>query len=445
MKLTEIKKAPSINATDIVHVVLINDTSQDPKGSSYKAEIGQLINFASTSLSSPITIVNNTSLVSTKLVGTGTGAVSISNSNFFGPQAGQTATAANNSNFIGNEAGNAATNAKESNFFGSNAGKGGINANGSNFFGTNAGKNAPSASYSNLFGYNVGNGENIGGIFSNNIIIGTNISLPSGTANSINLGGVLFGTNTYATPTGPPSTVGQTNGRIGINKVIPTTTLHIYSETANSSGLRLERLTSSSPTSTGQAIGVDANGTVITITAATGGGGTFNGGTVNNATIFTNGLTANTIFTNSLTANTIVTTGLTANTINTNGLTANTINTNGLTAGTISATTYLNLPINLQRTVTSSFIIADTDNNHTIIIANGISPVTITIPSGRLSKINVGFIQQGSGDVTIAAGSGVVINTPISGAFKIKGQNYNAYIEQVGASNVYQLLGNLKV
>jgi sRNA-binding carbon storage regulator CsrA len=45
-------------------------------------------------------------------------------------------------------------------------------------------------SYSTLIGYNVG--CTIGSIGSNNIIIGTNISLSAGTTNSINLGGVLF-------------------------------------------------------------------------------------------------------------------------------------------------------------------------------------------------------------------------------------------------------------
>jgi len=422
MKLTERKKATGLTLTDIVHVVLTNDTSQDPQGSSYKAEIGQIISLAS-SLSSPITIVNSSNLFSTGLVGTGVGAGSVTYSNFFGTQAGQTASNAGSSNFLGYQAGQVATYASNSNFLGSNAGKNATNANGSNFMGFQAGKGAFNASYSNLFGYNVGNGEVIGSVWSNNIIIGTNISLQSGTVNSINLGGVLFGTNTYATTTGDPSIVAQTNGRIGINKVIPTTTLHVYSETADTSGLRLERLTSSSPTSTGQAIGVDSNGVVVTITGGTGGS-SFTGGSVSNATNFTGGVTANTI---------------SATTTYTNGLTANTI-----TSNTISATTYLNLPINLQKTITSNYTASSADNMYSIIINNNSTPITITIPSGLLSKINLGFIQQGTADVTFSAGTSVTINSP-SSMMKIMGQNYNAYIEQVGASNVYQLLGNLKV
>ena len=60
----------------------------------------------------------------------------------------------------------------------------------------------PMPSYQNLFGYQAGksfSGNNIG---SNNIIIGTNISLPDARANSMNIGGVLFGTGFYSTTPG---------------------------------------------------------------------------------------------------------------------------------------------------------------------------------------------------------------------------------------------------
>jgi hypothetical protein len=66
-------------------------------------------------------------------------------------------------------------------------------ANNSNFLGNQAGYN--NASYSTLIGYNVGSADVLSSIGSNNIIIGTNISLPSATTNSINLG-VLFVRNT---------------------------------------------------------------------------------------------------------------------------------------------------------------------------------------------------------------------------------------------------------
>jgi hypothetical protein len=54
--------------------------------------------------------------------------------------------------------------------------------------GNQAGYKAINASYSTLIGYNVGSADVLSSIGSNNIIIGTNISLPSATTNSINLG-----------------------------------------------------------------------------------------------------------------------------------------------------------------------------------------------------------------------------------------------------------------
>jgi hypothetical protein len=60
-----------------------------------------------------------------------------------------------------------------------------------------------------------------------------------------------------------------------------------------------------------------------------------------------------------------------------------------------------------------------------------------------MSKINIGFIQQGTSDVTFVA-SGVTIKSPLN-MLKIKGQNYWAYLEQVTNTNVYHLIGSLKL
>lgn len=97
---------------------------------------------------------------------------------------------------------------------------------------------------------------------------------------------------------------------------------------------------------------------------------------------------------------------------------------------------------NLQKVITSSYTLTDADNNYTILIDNVATPVNITVPTGLMSKINVGFIQQGTADVTFVQ-SGTVIWSPLS-MKKIKGQYFNAYIEQVGNTNAYQLIGNLK-
>lgn len=98
---------------------------------------------------------------------------------------------------------------------------------------------------------------------------------------------------------------------------------------------------------------------------------------------------------------------------------------------------------NLQKEITTNYQVSSADNNYTILINNGANPVTITVPSGLMSKINIGFIQQGTGDVNFLASS-TTINSPLN-MLKIKGQNYWAYLEQVTNTNVYHLIGSLKI
>ena len=143
------------------------------------------------------------------------------NANFFGNSAGQGATSATNSNFFGVSAGELSTGASYSNFFGNSAGWTATGATNSNFFGVQAGALASNASYSNFIGYHAGQtftGNNVG---TNNIIIGTNVSLPNATTNSLNIGGILFGTGTYSTTTGDASIVPTSGGKIGIGDVTP--------------------------------------------------------------------------------------------------------------------------------------------------------------------------------------------------------------------------------
>jgi hypothetical protein len=98
--------------------------------------------------------------------------------------------------------------------------------------------------------------------------------------------------------------------------------------------------------------------------------------------------------------------------------------------------------LNLQKTVASSFSLSDADNNYTVMINNGSTPITITVPTGLAENISVCFFQLGTADVTFAQ-DGTTINTPIG--LKIKGQYWWGYLEQRGTSNVYQLAGNLKI
>ena len=152
----------------------------------------------------------------------GSQATNANDSNFLGKSAGSEATDANDSNFLGEKAGFQATNANDSNFLGFEAGRYASEANNSNFFGNSAGNGAISASYSNLFGYYVGS-NNIG---SNNIIIGTNVTLANGRKDSINLGGIIFATGSHnSLATKLSGSV--TNAKVGICNSLPQYTLDV--------------------------------------------------------------------------------------------------------------------------------------------------------------------------------------------------------------------------
>ena len=105
---------------------------------------------------------------------------------------------------------------------------------------------------------------------------------------------------------------------------------------------------------------------------------------------------------------------------------------------------------NLQKVVSpfpdGEYILQPEDNNYTLILGNNTTPITIFVPTGLPSKFAVAFIQQGTGEVLIAPiSSSVTIKTPITGAYKLKGVNYFAYLEQEVGSNVFYLGGNIKV
>lgn len=164
-------------------------------------------------------------------------------SNFFGSYAGHGATAAHYSNFFGASVGTNATAASYSNFFGASAGYAATNASNSNFFGKESGYGQTSATYSTFLGFQAGRSFSSNILGANNIIIGTNISMVNGTTNSINIGGVLFGKNTYGTTTGNSSLTAVANGSIGIGVVPASITARLHlpagTATANTAPLKL--------------------------------------------------------------------------------------------------------------------------------------------------------------------------------------------------------------
>lgn len=98
---------------------------------------------------------------------------------------------------------------------------------------------------------------------------------------------------------------------------------------------------------------------------------------------------------------------------------------------------------NLQREITGNTTLSNTDNNHTIFINNGATPITITINTTvTTANFGVGFIQEGTGDVTFV-GTGVTLTNPVG--LKSKGQGYATYIERKLNTSSFFLLGDTKV
>ena len=117
-------------------------------------------------------------------------------------------------------------------------------------------------------------------------------------------------------------------------------------------------------------------------------------------------------------------------------------------AGLVLSGTTFNIE-NLQKVITypadfsgTNYTLTNADNNYEIIIDNGATAVTITVPSGLTSKIGVGFTQKGSGDVSYTA-SGTTINNPTG--LKIKGQFHQTYLSQELSTNNYFLGGSTKI
>jgi hypothetical protein len=81
------------------------------------------------------------------------------------------------------------------------------------------------------------------------------------------------------------------------------------------------------------------------------------------------------------------------------------------------------------------------DNESSIIINNGANAVTILGNITLQNKFCVGFVQEGTGDVTISV-TGASLKTAIGN--KIKGQNDQAFLERKEGTTTFFLLGNTK-
>ena len=95
-----------------------------------------------------------------------------------------------------------------------------------------------------------------------------------------------------------------------------------------------------------------------------------------------------------------------------------------------------------QREIAISTNLTIYDHDNTIYVGNGANDITITVDSIHgVSNFEAGFIQTGTGTVTFVPGSGVTLLSPTG--YKIKGQNYQAFLIRKGNTNTYNLLGNV--
>lgn len=103
---------------------------------------------------------------------------------------------------------------------------------------------------------------------------------------------------------------------------------------------------------------------------------------------------------------------------------------------------YIVETVNLQKSITGDYTLTPSDNNYSIKADNGITPITITIPTGLPENFFVGITQKGDGDITLI-GTGTTLNNPVG--LKIKGKGYYVGIEHIGTSNVFDVLANTKL
>jgi len=112
-----------------------------------------------------------------------------------------------------------------------------------------------------------------------------------------------------------------------------------------------------------------------------------------------------------------------------------------VTGNGTTATPYTVETVNLQKAITANYTVLAADNNYSIKINNGATPITITVPAGLPLNFFAGFTQKGTADVTFV-GSGTTITNPIG--LKIKGQGYAVGLEQIGTSNSFDLIADTK-
>ena len=102
---------------------------------------------------------------------------------------------------------------------------------------------------------------------------------------------------------------------------------------------------------------------------------------------------------------------------------------------------------NLQKVITSfPYTLTNADDKYTIFVQNSSSDVTINVPNSLTNNFSCVFIQKGTGEVTIqSSGTATLLYPSTTLENIIKGQYYWAMVEKEMATDVYYLMGSLKV
>jgi hypothetical protein len=85
--------------------------------------------------------------------------------------------------------------------------------------------------------------------------------------------------------------------------------------------------------------------------------------------------------------------------------------------------------------VGTNYTILDADKGKSLVIING-ATVIITIPVALQLKMQVGFIRDGAGEVTLTGAAGMTLKNAING-FRIKDRYDQAFIEQGISTSEY--------
>ena len=194
------------------------------------------------------------------------------------------------------------------------------------------------------------------------------------------------------------------NGNVGIGVNNPSARLEVTSGIANDSGFKLTNLTSASPTVTGQAIGVDTNGKVVTISGSGGSATASNGLTAASGNVTLGGtLTSATTITQAGFGLSVSGGALTLN----SGTSATNIGTDAtqkiITIGNNTGTTSVQIPTGLLGIYSNSFakagnalnVNADALTTGSIIQA-GTSSSLLNSGSGLLYIVNTGTSTLGT-------------------------------------------------